>query len=91
MPRCAGRAADVAKMKIKWNRNGFRELRTDPAVQANIVERAERIADACGPGFEVRASTPRNRARAVVLTTEPAAMVRNARDHTLLTNIDKGR
>lgn len=78
-------------LKIKWNRGAFRELRTQPKVQADIVERAERIAEACGAGFEVRASEPRNRARAVVLTVEPAAMVRNARDHTLLSNLDAGR
>lgn len=83
----------MATPKIVWKRGAFRELRTQPAVVKDVEARAERIAAACGDGFEVRSeiSGGRGRARSVVLTTEPAAMIRNARDHTLLGNLDRGR
>lgn len=80
-------------VKIVWKRGAFRELRTQPAVVADIEARAERIAAACGDGFEVRSEVAggRGRARSVVLATTLRAMVRNARDHTMLRNLDAGR
>ena len=67
-------------VKIVWKRGAFRELRTQPAVVADIEARAKRIAAACGDGFEVRSEVTggRGRARSVVLATTPRAMVRNA-------------
>lgn len=80
-------------LKIKWRPGAFRELRTLPAVVKDVEARAEKIAAACGDGFEVRSDLPsgRGRARAAVVTTSVPAMVRNARDHTLLGNLDAGR
>lgn len=80
-------------VKIVWKRGAFRELRTLPSVVADVEARAERIAAACGDGFEVRSGITggRGRARSAVLTTTVRAIARNARDHTLLSNLDRGR
>lgn len=51
--------------KIKWNLAGFRALRTDPKVVADLRARAERIADVAG-GTVGDPQAPRNRAHEVV-------------------------
>lgn len=87
----------MAKMKIKWTRGGFDRLRADPAVVADLNDRAERIAAAAGEGFvahpaeTVRRKEGGTRSRAAVSTTDVRSMVRNAREHTLLSNLDAGR
>lgn len=79
-------------VRLVFNRNAFREIRLQPKVQDNMFERAERIAEACGEGFTaVRTAKPRNRARAAVVTTSIEAINRNARENTLVNNLDAGR
>ena len=79
-------------MKIKWNRAAFREIRTLPAVDADMQSRAERVASAAGSGYEAkRTDNPRNRARAAVVTTSYRAIRENARHQTLLKSLDAGR
>lgn len=51
--------------KVKLNLAGFRELRTDPKVVADLERRAQRVAAASG-GEVGDAETPRNRARRAV-------------------------
>lgn len=84
----------MADTKVKLNLKGFRDLRTSPAVVADIERRAKAIANAAGEGYAVLPiQSPRNRARAIV-TTEPGnypAIVREARDHRLLGALDAGR
>lgn len=76
-------------MKIKLNNAGFRALRTDPAVVADLRARAERIAAAAGDGFEVSEKTvPRNRAHATVRAESDAAKRDNNR---LLIALQAGR
>lgn len=77
--------------KIRWNLPAFRKLRTDPAVQADILRRAEKIAEAAGDGFKAVQSPARNRARAAVVAVTPEAVARNARDQSLLKALDAGR
>lgn len=79
-------------LKIKWNNSAFREIRLLPAVDADVQDRADRIADAAGAGYEARRTdNPRNRARAAVVTTNRRAMLDNARHQTLLRSLDSGR
>jgi hypothetical protein len=78
--------------KIKLNNAAFRELRTSEAVQADLAERAKRIADAAGEGFEVGdGEAARNRARASVVAVTAQAQAENARNNTLLRALDAGR
>lgn len=51
--------------KVKLNNKGFRQLRTDPKVVADLDARAQRIAAASG-GKVGEAQPPRNRARRAV-------------------------
>lgn len=83
----------MARVEVKWRQAGFREARTSPKVLAELVKRAERIAAASGEGFEVDSGVTggRGRARASVRTATRAAVVKNARDNTLLRNLDAGR
>lgn len=77
-------------MDIRWNMQGFRDLRTDPAVMAKLNEEAERIAATASEsaqGFEVQpayVTGGRVRGRAAVITTTYAAMKAEAEDHVLL-------
>lgn len=76
-------------MRVKINRDGFREMRTSPAALALVTERAERIAGACNAasswgGYEVRSNVNGNRARAQVWTIEREAVVDNARNNRII-------
>lgn len=81
----------MAKSRIKWRIAGFRELRLDPGVIADLGERAERIADAAGDGYEASTFEGKNRGRASVITADYDAIRDNAKNQTLLRNLDRGR
>lgn len=81
-------------MKIKWRLEGFRELRSTPAMLADLEQRAARIADAAGPGHGVRSEIHtggKGRARAAVVTESFEAALAEARDRNLSRAIDTGR
>ena len=77
--------------KVKLSNKAFRELRTSPAVRAEIMRRAEAVAAAAGDGFQAVESAPRNRARAAVVPVTVEAARKNARENTLLHALDAGR
>lgn len=77
-------------MYIKWNMRGFRELRFDPAVKAEILARGERMAAAAGDGYVADPYDGRNRPRVSVRTDNFAAMRDNAKNNTLLRSINAG-
>lgn len=81
----------MGRVKFDFHYDGFNEVRRDPAVAAEVERRAEAIAGAAGDGYEVRTSESKSRARAVVITATPEAMVDQARNHTLERSIDAGR
>ena len=79
---------------IKWNMAGFRDLRTDPAVLADLNRRAEQIAAAAGEGFEAQPAEKtggRVRGRAAVISTTRAAAKAEAERHVLLSALEAGR
>lgn len=83
----------AAKTKIAWNLAGFRALRTSPKMLQNLQRRAERIADKAGPGFMATPSGVtggRGRGRAAVVAATRNANRKNAKDHTLMKNLDAG-
>lgn len=84
----------MAKVKIKWKRGVFAEIRTMPAVLSELDGMVADIARAAGEGFESRPATKTGgkvRGRAAVITASARAMRRNARDQTLLKSMDAGR
>lgn len=89
-------------MKLKINRQGFRELRNSPGVVADLDARAERVADAAmaeydphhgevNDGFIPNVSEGQNRARSSVVTGNPHAARHNAAHNTLLRALEAGR
>lgn len=81
----------MAKPRIKWNVKAFRELRLEPGVITDLGRRADAIADAAGAGYEASTFAGRNRGRASVITGDYAAIRDNAKNQTLLRNLDRGR
>lgn len=76
--------------KIKWRIEGFREIRL--SAQGLVEDLAQKVADDCGDGYEaVSTESPRNRARAAVVTADAHAMADNARNQTLLRALDAAR
>lgn len=69
---------------FRLNNEGFRRLRRDPRVLADLMDRAERVAEAAGPGFEAKESPGINRARVTVFPTTPAAYRANSTEAALL-------
>jgi len=65
-------------VKFKLNNAGFRAFRTQQAVQDLLLKKAQKVADAAGPGYEARLAPGRNRARAVVVPTTGAAVYQTA-------------
>lgn len=84
----------MTKPRIKWNLAAFAELRNAPGVLNDLQDRADRIADAAGDGYESRPAEAgegkRGRGRAAVLTGNAEARVDNARNETLLRSLDAG-
>lgn len=77
-------------VRFVWNIAGFSAMRKSAPVEALIRRRCEAIAAACGEGFVAKVSQGKSRVRGTVITAEPIAMVRNARDNTLLNNLNAG-
>lgn len=78
-------------MQTQWNRKAAAEILKSPAVLADVRRRADRVADAAGPGFEASSMVGRNRARASVRADTFSARVRNSRQNILLRALEAGR
>jgi hypothetical protein len=80
----------VKRTRIKWRIEGFRELRL--AAQPLVEQIAQDVAETAGEGYEALSTeSPRNRARAAVVTADARAMADNARNQTLLRALDANR
>lgn len=78
--------AGKTRVKIKWNRNAFKEIRTLPGVMSDLDSLATRMASAAGPGYEARPAKRtggRVRGRAAVITAGYEAARDNAKHGTL--------
>lgn len=83
----------AGRVKLRWNMPGFRALRTSPKMLQNLQGRAERIADKAGPGFVAApagVTGGRGRGRVAVVAATRNANRKNAKDHTLVKNLDAG-
>lgn len=77
--------------RIKWRNKGFKQLRKSNEILAELEKRAERIADAAGPGVETSPFKGKNRSRVSVITVTEEARRANAENNTLIRAIDAGR
>ena len=77
-------------MRIDWLGNrGFRALRTSDWAHSLVEPEAQKVLARAQSGagrsqFGMKSTSGHNRAGAIVYTDNPAAMVRNARDNTLV-------
>lgn len=78
-------------IRMQWDMTAFRELRTSPEVTALIQEKVEAVAQACGDGYEATVTQSPRRARGKVSTVTPQAMASNAKNNTLLNNLNAAR
>ena len=80
-------------MRIDWLGNrGFRALRTSAGAHALVEAEAQKVLSRAQSGagrsrFGMKSTSGHNRAGAIVYTENPAAMVRNARDNTLVRSL----
>lgn len=85
----------MANVKVKINSSGARQLLNSSAVQGELLKRAEKIkASADGMGSRKYAADVRlgkNRAHAMVKTTDFISMASNAKHNTLLKSLDAGK
>ena len=81
----------MAADKTELNHAALREFLRSPTVMAELKRRGDAVAKAAGDGHSVEEYVGKNRDRVTVATETPAAMVAEARDHTLLAALDAGR
>lgn len=77
--------------KIKVNSAELRRVMRSPEALAILVGRGGRIASTAGPGFEVKPSVGRNRARVSVVAATKAAQRAEAKSGALTKALDAGR
>ena len=75
----------MARVRVVHNKKAYAALLKDAAVLADVRRRAERIAAAAGPEFDVQSSEPRVRARAAVIAPQGDP------DNKMIRSLDAGR
>lgn len=80
----------MAKNTLKLNLHGFKELRKSAEIRDDLNRRAAKVAAAAGPGFEVRQSPSKNRARVVVVPTTDEAEQANVDSFAALRALSAG-
>lgn len=82
----------MTRIRLEFNRAGFRELLTSDGVREDLRRRAEAVAEAGGEGVEMlEEQEPRTRAHVVVATVTDEAARRVAEDNGLLRALEAGR
>ena len=71
--------------------NAFRELRKSAPMVEFLTQKAAQIVDGCGEGYGYQVAPGKNRARVVIQPETYEADKDNARNLTLLKNLDRGR
>jgi hypothetical protein len=79
------------KIRIEVNSAGIQALLKSAEVQADLEDRARRIAAAAGDGMEASSRLGKTRARASVITATRKARIAEATDRALTSAIDAGR
>lgn len=81
--------ADDIKVKLKLR--GINAVMKSSEVQAEVVRRARRMANAAGEGFEAVIQSGKYTARAVVRTADATGRKRQAEEAVLERSLDAGR
>lgn len=83
--------AVMAGLDMKLNSREIDNLLKSPAVQRRLLQAAQRIAAAAGPGMEASVEVGRTRARASVITATYEARRAQATRLALIRALDAGR
>lgn len=85
----------MADIRVEMYHSGAREILNSPEIQAELLRRAERIREAAngmGSGvYEADVKPGKNRAHAMVKTTDFISMKSNAKHNTLLKAMNAGK
>lgn len=81
----------MAKPVVRISSRGARELMNREDVQKLLLERADAVAERAGPGFEADVQPGRNRAHAIVKSTDVESRRQQAKHNVLLKSIDAAR
>lgn len=84
----------MARKKLKLNAQAFEDIRKTPAVRADLLRRAKRIAEAAGGeemGYKVTELVLEDPRGAVSVMATGQAHFDNRKHHSLLRSLDAGR
>lgn len=85
----------MGRVKVKMNSAGARQILNSGKVQADLLRRAEAVrsrAESMGSGTYAADVQPgKNRAHAMVKTTDAKSCASNAKKNVLLKSLDAGR
>lgn len=81
----------MSNIRVVLHNAGFRQLRNDPAVIADLKRRAAAVARAAGDGHDHDARTGRTRGRAAAYTVTNDAKKATAATGALLRALSAGR
>lgn len=78
-------------VRIRWNMQGFENVRRLPDVQKRVDWHSENIARSAGRGFVASSQQGKTRYRAIVYPETFSAMYRNKRDNALIKALGGGK
>lgn len=88
----------MANVRIKWNIPGWKKLRSEPGVRADLERRGNAVLRAAGgvaAGYEMSsrqgAAKPQGRWRVSVAAVTPRAKRSNVKRNTLIRALEAGR
>lgn len=76
----------MSGVRLVLNQEGIRQYLKSESIQKALLSEAERIALACGPGYEANVQVGRVRALANVRANTKEARIDNAKRDTILRN-----
>mgnify|MGYP006962143490 CR=1 FL=1 len=84
----------MAKARVKWNKEVFRQIRNSPGIKRDLMERAKRIQDAAGGegmGYKVTNLVLEKPRGAVSVMATGRAVRDNRKHNSLIRSLDAGR
>ncbi|WP_019148783.1 hypothetical protein [Timonella senegalensis] len=87
----------MAKVRVKMNSAGAQAILNSPGVQADLLARAQAVQAVAnsfigdGEGFVADVQSGKNRAHAMVRTSDVVSRRANAKQNVLLSSLDAGR
>lgn len=81
----------ATSIRVEMNTRGAIDILQSSGVMADLLDRADRVASAAGPGHEILSVTGKTRARVTVITVSHAARRAESEDRNLTRALDAAR